>query len=498
MNTSRTHWLKGLAALGAAVVAVGVCGLIATPAHAAPGEGGTGTVSVHKLEQPDAPFGPNDGSELTATDATPLVAGFTACSIDGIDLSNSAHWNRLQNIGVTLDGDGNPVASEGGTPLTLNCGTEQSTAAATGATAFTLPADRAYVVYESTPAENAISVAQPTLVTVPYPGNGSAGTPAWNYSPHIYPKNIVVGSGATKDGVIVGNSVTFDVNVPINPLAAGQTYTELRINDQLADSLRYTGGAVALTDKDGESVPLVAGDFTLTEPSADAEENEGVEVVLNLLGPGLAKIDANIGGTLTLTIDADAIGTGSTENEAQITVNGKSTDPGTGPEVPNPQNYFSGAHLVKQAQNKGVASTVPLAAAQFDVYTADDAATECPATPDGSATRVLTGETSAASGNTPNRVLAEGKYCVYETVVPAGYKGLVGGILLTVAGEDSSVTVVNNQIGTDPTDLPNLPITGATGSVLLAVGGAALLALGGVFLALRRRKALQEDGVSRS
>ncbi len=483
MTISTPRRSRATALFGAAALVAGSVALIATPALADPGDGGTGTVTVHKLEQPSGSIGANDGSEINTSGATPLVAGFTTCAIDGVDLASSADWSRLKDISATINGSGSLVVTENGSPLSVTCGPEQLTDLALGgATEFTLPADQAYVVYESTPAANAVAAAQPTLITVPYPGNGDAGQPTWNYAPHIYPKNVIVGSGATKDGKIVGDQVTFNVNVPIMPLDAGSTYDELRINDQLAASLEYTGGSVALTNSAGADVVLDPADFTLTAPDGTT----GIEVILNLTASGLAKVDANIGGMLTLTIHADAVASGNTANEAKITVNGTTTD--KGPENPDVVDYFSGAHIVKEAKNKGAAANVPLAGAGFDVYTLAQTETACPATPDASAAQVFSDQMSGADGKTPNQVLAAGKYCVYESTIPAGYKGLNGGMLLDVTGADDSVTVVNTQVGADTGDLPSLPVTGSTGSMLMFAGGGALLLVGITLLVARRRQ----------
>lgn len=488
MRNTPTRRRTVTALVGAAALVLGSTALLAGPAFADPGDGGDGTLTIHKLEQPEGGnLGPNDGSEIDVSSATPLVAGFTVCTIDDIDLTDAADWERLKGITLTLDGNGDPVATEGGTNLTLTCGTEQMTQASDGTTAFTLPADKAYVVYESTVAENAIPAAAPFLVTVPYPGNGAAGQDTWNYAPHIYPKNTLAGGGATKDGEVVGDKVTFDIAVPIPQLGEGETYTELRVNDQLGSFLSYTSGSVTFEDASGSPVTLVAGtDYTLTP--ADGAGTGGDEVVLTFLTPGLAKLDANTGGTVRLQITADATGSGSTANEAQITINGTTTDPGTGPSVVDPEEFFSGAHILKEAKNKGAAANVPLAGATFDVYTAAEGLTDCPAEPDPVATKVIDAAESGADGKTPNQVLGEGKYCVYEVGVPAGYKPMSGGMLLEVTGEDASVTVVNTQIGADEGDLPTLPITGAMGNVLLVAGGAALLLVAGALIAARRKQ----------
>lgn len=489
MNNPTIQRNRGLAAAAVAALALGSLGLLASPALAIPGEGGTGSITVTKLEQLKQEIGANDGTELTDLGgARPLVAGFSSCVIEGVDLTVSAGWDRLKDITVTPDAaGGKPVVAEKGAALTLTgCGAEQTTDAGTGATAFEgLAADKAYVVWESTPAKGAVSAAQPALVTVPYPG--SDGT--WNYNPHIYPKNVIVGSGATKDGVIVGDKVSFDVTMPVNPLAAGKKYEEFRVTDRLAGSLTFTKGTVALHASDGADVALAAGDFTLTDPSGKA----GDEIVLNFTGTGLAKLDANIGGKIVLTISADATATGTTANEAKITVNGASTEDGKGPKVADPVAFFSGAHIMKQAQYKGAKELAPLEGAEFSVFAAAQTATDCPAAPAEGATALFEKQASAKDGKTPNMVLGEGKYCVFETKTPAGFKGLAGGMLLDVTGENSVVEVLNTQIGTDKGDLPSLPVTGSAGSIVLFVTGGALIALGVTFVLLRRKKQLQQQ-----
>ncbi|WP_167620499.1 SpaH/EbpB family LPXTG-anchored major pilin [Plantibacter flavus] len=495
VHTSSGRGTK-LAAITAAFLVLGASALVALPASAAPGDAGTGTITVHKLEQRGTSLGPNDGSQLDATGATPLVAGFTVCSVDGLDLTTAASWGYI--AGLALSGGTNgaaPVVSENGTALTLSCGVEQETSSTTGETTFAaLAADRAYVVYESTLAANAVTASQPTLVTVPYPGNGGVSA-TWNYNPHIYPKNVVAGSGATKVAEMVGDQIWFEVMLPISPLAGGDQYTEMRINDQLAPSVTYTRGRVQMFAAGTSDVDLISGThYTLTQPDG----SRGAEVVLSFTAAGLELVNANIGGRIYLEIATDAVSSGSTANEATITVNGVSTAPGTGPSVQNPEAFFSGVHVRNVARNKGVTATVPLAGAQFVLYRADDAATSCAATPasDPYQVQVLGTQTSDSSGNTPDAVLAAGKYCVYETVVPAGYKGLAGGMMLTVSGADSSIEVVNTQIGSDVGDLPSLPMTGASGSVIIIVAGSSFLLAGVVLFLLRRRKDQSETGGS--
>lgn len=456
---------------------------LSTMAIAAPGEGGNGSITVHKYEQPDENLGPNDGSELEPGQVKPVAGvGFTVCEIQGIDLGNAGDWTRLKNLVAASDG----TVTEGGVELgKTNC--RSGNTSDQGEVEFSsLAGDKAYVVYESTPPKNAVHVAAASILTVPFPGNGTGQ--AWNYNPHIYPKNVLAGSGASKNGEIIGGAVTFDINVPINSLGE-EVYEEFVITDQLSGALTYAGATVTLTAADGTTK------VTLTEETDYTLMHTGGLVTLTFLDPnGLAKLDHNIGGKLVLTISANATDSGDTSNTAKITING-----GTGEvAVVDPESFFTGAHIKKTAQNKGVVGTVPLAGAGFEIY-ANDNLDPCPATvgeaaSDDGFAKVDTGNepfVSGVSGNTPQIVLAEGTYCVYETVVPAGYKGSTAGTELEVSGEGASVTIANTQIGSDPGDLPNLPMTGGQARVLMTIIGALLLAAGLVFLGARRRNESQ-------
>ncbi|WP_350258135.1 SpaH/EbpB family LPXTG-anchored major pilin [Scrofimicrobium sp. R131] len=483
-TSKMTAILSGAVLVGAAGLAVSV------PALAAPGDGGTGSLTVHKFEQPGSgDFGPADGTQITPPQGALPVGdvGFTVCSVTGIDLAVPSDWDRLKDLVGTVDNNGDLVVTEGGSPVAVSCQAEVRTDVDGEAAFASLPADRAYFVYESTPADNSLYAMIPTLVTVPFPGNGTGA--AWNYDVHIYPKNALVGSGATKNGEIIGSDVTFDITVPINNLGLDDNgnqvlYTQFVITDQLSSALTYGSSSVQLLDSNGDEVTMTAGtDYTLAESAG--------LVTLTMVDPaGLALLDANIGGKLVLTITADANGTGDTSNTATITINGKGNDVS----VVDPEEFYSGAYIMKEASNRGATANVPLAGAGFELYT-KAGLTSCPAydqlAADAEMKQVDLGSNyvSGTDGKTPELVLAKGSYCVYETVVPAGYKGAIGGALLDVQAEGANLTVVNTQVGSDEGDLPSLPVTGAQGRVLLAIAGVGFLTIAmGLYLVRRNRQ----------
>lgn len=82
-------------------------------------------------------------------------------------------------------------------------------------------------------------------------------------------------------------------------------------------------------------------------------------------------------------------------------------------------------------------------------------------------------------------------YCVYETKAPAGYTGIQGPITATIK-PGQTLTLDENQfnVPNKQKDGPELPLTGANGTMLMMIGGVALIALaGGVYLVSRRRQA---------
>ncbi len=486
---------------GAIVLSMSMFGVVSA-AQAAPGDMGTGSITVHKFAEPDSATGlPNDGNAIDEGDLDGLTAldgvGFTVVPIEGLPLGTAANWDKLKDLVVTTDAGGNPILS-GVTGASLGTPLAEIDTSNGGIAEFAnLPADKAYVVYESTPLPSTVTVAQPAIVTVPYPGD--AANP-WNYDIHIYPKNVVLNNGSSKNATVIGNQITFDISYLINNLGADEQgdpvfYTQFMISDALSAGLTYVSSTVSLVD--GTTVTTVPNtEYTLNtsgNPLTLTFDNADGDDVLTFL-------QNNIGKTVKWTIvtTADAAAT-STSNTADLTVNGD-TFPVS---VPEPQAIFSGATIKKEANNKGASANVPLGGAGFEVWSKPNAGaiSACPAYADldvdvdGLVKADLGTLTSnATTGLTSEMVLGAGDYCVYETVVPAGYKGALGGAKLTIAADDAQVTIVNDQFGTSGGDLPGLPITGAAGRVLMIIAGGAVLFLAiGLFFVRRRRDAGENE-----
>ncbi|GAA1574728.1 fimbrial isopeptide formation D2 family protein/LPXTG-motif cell wall-anchored protein [Leucobacter aridicollis] len=484
MTEMKNRVRRSSALLGAAVILAGSLGVASSPAFAAPGDAGTGSITVHKLEKPEtADFGVADGTKLDLSihgdKVKPLVAGFKYCEIQGIDLKTQAGWDALKGLTAVQT-----VSDDVDVPgyNTINCSQQRMTSAADGTYEFTnLVADKAYVVFESKRATGAVAVAQPAIVTVPYPGKDAvSGDPTWNYHPHIYPKNLMGGQGSTKTADLQGDQLGFDITVPIKPLGDGVTYTEFRIEDALASSVAYKGGKVAI---DGQDLTL-GTDYTLVA---------GPPVKMTLTPAGLTKLNAAVGKDLVFRIDVSLVGTGTTENKAQVFINGEKSP--TDPEIKEPESekFFAGVHVLKTGTTIA-GDTVNLKGATFELYSVPAATTDCKATGTevSGAKKVAGSFVSGNDGKTNTVTVAEGTYCAYETVAPAGYKGIAKGAVFNVNAAGAYTTVDNTQMSLGAGDLPALPITGAAGNVLMLGGGALVLATAGILVATRRRKLAEQ------
>lgn len=524
--------LRAAAILGVAAIAVGALGAVALPATADPGTGGTGStgsITVHKYEQMDQPIGPSDGSELDLSGITVngLVAGFTACEITGIDLARASDWHRIPNLIARAAANPSipPEVTEEGTPLALNCGPQRMTPTdRSGAKFANLNADRAYVVYESAPPKNAIQAAAPSIVTVPYPGTTQGN---WNYHPHIYPKNTIVGSGSTKTAIGIGAAVGYTITVPVKPLAEGESYWQMEIEDQLSEYLIYTKApTVRLTNANNSSVTLSADTDYTVSPATNAKKTK---IEFALTGTGLEKFSASVGGKLTLgftTPIADVDGA-TTANYALIRLNGIASmgakgaatrsggqGLGRGAEVVNPEPFFSGQHYQVTDRVTGE----PVQGARFNTFVhPTKQATSCPAT--SAELRLLTpwwdpepwaslgvdpmilstvdDTVSDANGFTyisPNRgTVATGAYCGYLEGVPAGYKAPAGPVYFWVAADNTRIIVQLDRVDLTAGDLPGLPVTGTTGNLKAIGAGVTLLAAAGAIAVFRRRTRQQPN-----
>ncbi len=485
--------VRVLATAGAA--ALGLIGLVGaaaadqpdrgTPPGNAP-TGSTGTLTVHKHAGP-ATNQVNNGEPLTDLDRPPLAgAVFTICKVQGIDLTTSAGWTAAQSVTPA-----NAVCEPGTTQVSNATG-------ANGQVVFPQLPIGMYLVKETTVPEGATGSVD-FLVTIPYPsksGTGDDTVTTWLWDVHTYPKNTITpgGSKTVADPGThgLGSNVEWTIKSRAIGSFGGGSLTEYRLIDRMVTQLKYSGTTSLQYVVPGAAAVNVDSDYYTINPANPADAVAGGDVTVTFNGPGLAWLNGLQAGTyfewkLTTTV----VGVGVLENRAY-------DNPGDDEhELGKATTDWGPARLLKHEKNN---EAKVLKGAKFSVY---DVNANDTCVPLGSAAITVNGATQFESDldgvvNIPGLYVGKNgsptskDYCVVETVAPPGYTVDPTPIKITVTPAALAQGFYNAKVPNTPTDGPDLPLTGASGTMLMTVGGLALVALaGGVYL-VSRRKAHQD------
>lgn len=451
-----TLGVAGLAVAGAAGAAVAAVPEFGS-APGQPDAPADGQLTIHKYVGVDAGFTGN-GSEQTITGKTPLAGvTFTAYPITDINLFTWTDWDGLAGLTGTCD----PADVPG---HTLGTGIDVGPTDATGTASQEL-AVGAYLVCETDAPASVTDKSAPFIVTIPMP----AGNDGWRYQVHAYPKNLLEEGEDVKaiddgEAVVEGDTITFTVtskfqNAPVDSFVMW---------DQIDSRLTYTADSLTVTavEPDGTETDATGWfnvDYTSGKLTATAKSGaDGIDK-LNALAAGYKLVFE-----FDVTVDDGSVGI--IENTANV--NDKETS--------TVETKWGNIEITKVDKDKP--STL-LDGAEFEIY-----AGACPA--DGSnPTGTVLDTLTTVSGVATSVSLKEGTYCVVETKAPAGYAISADNpwTVNVVAGEDSST--VKLKVENAKKEVPGLPITGAAGTLLLTIGGIALLAIGsGLAVTVRNRK----------
>ncbi|RRC95819.1 SpaH/EbpB family LPXTG-anchored major pilin [Schaalia canis] len=433
----------------------------------------------------------------------------------------------------------------------------QPTAATGKAEAVTGLPLRAYLVCEKTKPSKALKLAAPFLVTIPTPfeKNGNKG---WLYDVTVYPKSVVsdapsktqtIGEHAV---VAVADNVAFSIKAGVPALDVREHFKYFIIADPMVEQLTDPKiDSVTLADADGQNpVAIAVNDHYINDIQADKhwvavkftkkglstlKANPGKVVTVNLKATVASLPNAgtikNVGYLLTDTVTPPLEPGGGTEQPEPEDPYGPPETPGNQPKPndpvgPNPpkdpvptaeevvsnwgsytfskvnggdenQKLKGAGFKVYVAQNQGVNSCDPnqkatagnalTFASGDELFTNDEGKLVIPG--------VLIEQKSVPKG-TADPGFTKKHLClvVEETTAPAGYTLPTDAktvITLVPGVTDASDTT---KIPNTKQSVPELPMTGAAGQVLLFVGGASMLlfAAGG-YLLNRRRHAHARD-----
>ncbi|WP_083586882.1 SpaH/EbpB family LPXTG-anchored major pilin [Glutamicibacter sp. 0426] len=425
--------------------------------------GTIGSITVHKSSA-DPVEGLNDGTLLDPDPGAGKGLNgveFTLQPVlfDGvpIDLSTAEGWEQAEALPSETAGEALPAG------YSLGTGVSQATVG--GFTTFSGLELGLYLITETDSGNNLINAAAaPFYVSIPYPNADNT----WNYNVHVYPKNTLntIDQHKSVDDTakLLGDVVTWTLvtDVPASDLP----YKSYTLTDNLSANLEFISWeSVSI----GSEVLVLDTDYTISPDNA----------VITLTPQGLAKLDGAGATTVTAVLKTKVLSIpegGVIENTATVNING-TEDEGT------TNTNLGTLQLEKKAEGENGAL---LDGAVFELYgTAPDA--------DGNAT-----SSPLATGTTENGVVKwelhlgieddmQSSYWVKETKAPAGY-------VLPADPWSDELVVTNGQILVETITNhkpagPDLPLTGASGTVLFTIAGVGLMAAAGGAVLVKRRRA---------
>jgi fimbrial isopeptide formation D2 family protein/LPXTG-motif cell wall-anchored protein len=502
----RKHSRVRFVASAAAALAVGAASLLGgtaanateTPDYGNINTDATGSIVIHKHEHQvgdDAQAGnPNGDSNITS----PGVDGvtFTAFKLDGLDLTKQADWEKLADLTANADCSGTNAAG-----ITKGAVAGEATTANGGQATISELDVAAYLVCETgaTPESNVIDHATPFIVTIPRPDNGG-----WIYNVHAYPKNGV--TDITKEVVTpatygLGTVIDFPVTTKVPTVADNGEFTHFVVADKLDDRL---GSPAVASVTSGDTTFVVDVDYEVI--------TNGQSVRVEFTTDGLKKLAADFENQNVVTTfqgTVNSIGEGTITNSATVFVNDPFDENGTNG-IPSNEVVTKWGDLRVQKINDQNPATA-LEGATFEVYAAvTPYADDCSAaTPTGNAISIkgATTFTSDATGHvagidglfvsdTETGEQAQRCYVIKETAAPAGYvlpEGDAAFTAVTVKAGTTNVADWDVKVKNSQAGVPELPMTGAQGQIIMAVTGGALLALAVGLVLARRRQATSAE-----
>ncbi|BDR54436.1 type-2 fimbrial major subunit [Bombiscardovia apis] len=505
----------GAALVAVSLTALGLTGaavaLPSTPEFGDIDQSKTGSVIIHKHERQNgtSETASPDGSASISTPGIEDVE-FTLYRVAGLDMADPATWDEMATwIAPSVLDDASAATTTVNNHALTTPGVKVTTDATGLATASNLPVG-AYVVAETRHPSQVVDIAQPFIVTIPFPDNArpSGATNGWLYDVNVYPKNGVGSidkSVTSQTGLGLGSIVSFPVTVGVAKIADNASFSYYVVHDPM-DS-RLTDLKVASVTVDGSAVPATHWKETVT----------GQDVDLSFTQAGLAWLKTIAGKQIVVTfqgkvnsLGADGIIRNKAElySDTQVTPDPPVTPPTTPPSNPptapptSPEVRTNWGDVVINKLDAADHSS-GLSGAEFEVYEAQTPyASDCStAQATGNALTVSSGASfvTAVGGKVtiPGLFVSDSKnapadagqrcYVIKEIKAPAGYVLPTGSAAFTPITVKTGVTSgVDVTVEDSKNSMPPLPLTGAAGLVVLTVAGVLLLGAA-VFLVIKRR-----------
>lgn len=428
-----------------------------------------------------------DGSGDAITSHGIAGVEFTAYQLTDVNLGETSDWDKLDNLDLsnactsipdhTL---GSPIVA----PLTDSKGVTTLTGLKLGA----------YVICETAAPAEVVDRSQPFVVTIPTPFENS-----WLYDVNVYPKNGTTGITKSIDpqsDLGLGGVVNFPVTVDVPKTKSGENMTRFEVTDTFDSRLGLNGTGVASVKLDGVAV----------NPAYYTVSNEGQTVKVEFTEAGRKWLKTQGEKKVVVTFSAVVKEVGKIENDAEAYI----TTPGHNGKVESNDVTTNWGDLI--ALKTAAGTNAALEGAKFQVFAAEAPYAD---TCDGA---IATGEALKVNGTDTftsgkNGVIdiaglyvsdsehdkkdaTQRCYVLKETKAPAGFVTPTGDkaftpVAVKIGANEVGVydaTIVNSQ-----QDVPELPLTGANGQILMVIGGTAVLLVAGGMVIVSRRRAAREE-----
>ncbi len=449
-----------------------------------------GSIKIHKHKHQNGTSATQNPAGTGDAISTEGIAGveFTAYQLTDIDLSDTNDWDQLDNLDLSNACTSIPGHTLG-TPIVADATNSQGVSTLTGLKLG------AYVVCETDAPASVVDRSQPFVVAIPTPYEN-----AWVYDVNVYPKNgtsDITKSIDPQSDLGLGGVVNFPVTVTVPKTKGDELLTKFEIVDTFDSRLGLNDDGVA-------SVKLGSADVDSSYYTV-SHDGQSVKVTFNEDGRQWLKSQGE--KKIVVTFSAVVKEVGEISNDATAYINTPGHD---GTIESDPVNTNWGDLVI---QKLAAGSNATLADAVFEVYAAEApyAGGSCDtAVATGSALEV-NGKNQFTSGSNgvvdiaglfvsdsvnPTINAEQRCYVLKEVKAPTGYVTPTGDKAFTgvaVKTGANATNVYDATITNQQQDVPELPLTGANGQILMIMGGTAVLLLAGGMVIVSRRRAARED-----
>lgn len=468
----------------------------------------TGSLTIEKVKDADPAttkhFTPVPGAEFTVTEVDKV-------DNQAFDLKTEKGWKELAKKVDALNAGTATATLKDADAKKMETGQD-------GTAKFDGLAIGLYKVVESKVPQGYSSDVRPFYITIPQITKGTkAKNPAYTYNVKVQPKNKDVSSSITKTAdtsktVVTGDKISYEIVAGVNKSKESNGNVDLTKADLKGYTIFDDAPNNTYTDlKDGVKKVTVGAtelvkdtDYTIDATEATPGSNDSIRLKVKFTEGGLAKIAAAVNAdsnakvkveltfTIKLGYDKNEIVNkfgfipGYNEGKGETPPSPVTPKPDGGVD-PNPKTVFRNFQIKKVSAKDG---TTALPGAKFKLFANEDDAKKCaqgPSVVDNCKNASIFGETTTAQGMTGEvkAVVGQTFYAV-ETEAPKDYARSNQPTAVKIPennADDPYVVTIENVPTSDSGNWFTLPKTGATGVIIFALAGLALVAAGtGLYL----------------